>query len=80
MLLFGLKKIRLEEVYLSNEINTVLGGRIDLLDNDLKKGKIGEKVGKKEWEADVLHRPNKQKEYTDKALALLNHLKLLLDL
>ena len=48
-----------------------------------RKTKV-EEVGKREWEAGDLHRPNKTKreerDYTDEALALLNHLRPLMNL
>ena len=81
---------RLEDVYLSTETSTIPGGRIDPLHNVLKKEgqqrrqETGEEVRKGEWEAEELHRENKRKmgerDYTDEALALFNHHKLLLNL
>ena len=71
-------KVRLVHI-LSTETSTVLGGRIDLLYNVLKKegqqrGQKKKEVETAEWEAEKLHKLNKTKrrerDYIDEALAL----------
>ena len=57
---------------------------LETKDNRGDRKKKGEEVGKVEWEADNLHRPNQSKraerDYTNEALALLNHIKAVMNL
>ena len=50
----------------------------------MDRKKKGKKVGKREWQTEDLHSPNKIKRrecnYSDKGLALLNYLKPLMNL
>ena len=76
-------------MYLSTEASTVLGGRIDHCRTSLKrKNSRGNRKKEKKWEREngkwlEIHRPYKTKrgecDYTDEALAILKHLKLLMD-
>ena len=60
--------VRLENVYFSTETSTVPGGRCDpFLKRKDNRGhrKIIEEVGKREWEAEELHRPKSKQNKTN---------------
>ena len=84
-----LGQVRLEDAYLSTEASTLTGGQLthctmSLKSKDSRGDRKREMKRKRGWKAKELHRPNKTKigicDYTDVALVLLNHLKLIMNL